>query len=275
MSLVILFYCKSISSFAQDPQMTKWEVEADTLMNRQDFEGAAKLYSKIIDSSKLKTKEDFKSLYKRAIASYSTGDIENALKDINQFSLEFPESYQAHILAALIYRQQGAVDQQLIELNKALELRDDNPQLRKWRGSLYMEKGENEIARRDFLTVRSLEDDPELESNLGVVYYALEKPDSALLCFNKSIELDAMYEPAYLYAGSFCLELERFDLALKYLNLALLLDSENANALFYKGIALVELNRSEEGGRFLSKAFKAGQDDAGDYLKEHCYDIFK
>ncbi len=275
LSLVILFYCKSISLFAQDSQLTKWEVEADTLMNRQDFEGAVKLYSKIIDASKLKTKEDFKSLYKRAIARYSIGDFVNAQHDINQFCVEFPESYQAHILSALIYRQQGDGENQLIELNKALTLRDGNPELIKWRGALFMEKGENESAKKDFIVVRSLQDDPELESNLGVVYYSLEKPDSALLCFNKSIELDATYEPAYLYAGSFCLELERFSLALKYLNLALLLDSENANALFYKGVALVELKRSEEGCRFLSKAFKGGQDDAGDYLKEHCYDIFK
>ena len=275
LSLVILFYFKPIASNAQDSPLTTWQAEADTLMSRQDFEGAIKLYTKIISTTKLKTKEDFKFLYKRAIASYSIGDFVNALQDINQFCLEFPESYQAHILSALIYRQQEDANNQLIELNKALALRDGNPELIKWRGALFMAKGENEAAKKDFIVVRSLQDDPELESNLGVVYYALQKSDSALLCFNKSIELDATYEPAYLYAGSFCLELERFALALKYLNLALLLNSENANALLYKGIALVELKRSAEGCRFLSKAFKAGQDDAGDYLKEYCYDIFK
>ncbi|HCR53096.1 MAG TPA: hypothetical protein DIW27_01675, partial [Cytophagales bacterium] len=60
-----------------------------------------------------------------------------------------------------------------------------------------------------------------------------------------------------------------------YLNMALRLDPENLNAQFYKGIALLELDREEEGCRLLAKAFYAGEDDAGDYLKEKCYTLIK
>jgi tetratricopeptide (TPR) repeat protein len=275
LSLVILFYFKSTTLPAQESNWAAWEVEADTLMNRQNFAGAVKLYSKILDESKLKSKENYRPLYKRAIGYYSSGDLQNALKDISQFIPEFPQNYQAHILRALIYQQMGDADKQLIDLDKAIELQSSNVELIRWRGGLLLEKGEYERAKQDLLVARSTQDDPELETNLGLAYYSLEKPDSALISLNKSIELDATYEPAYLYAGSFCLELEKFDLALKYLNLALLINPENANALFYKGMALVEMKKTDEGCRVLSKAFKAGQDDAADYLKQHCYDIYK
>jgi tetratricopeptide (TPR) repeat protein len=265
LSLVILFSFKSTFTIAQE-NWPKWEAEADTLMNRQDFEGAVKLYSKILN---------YRTLYKRAIGYYSSGDLQNALKDITQFIPEFPQNYQAHILRALIYQQLGDADNQLVDVQKAIELQSGNIELIKWRGSLLLQKGDYKSAKQDFLLVRQTQDDPELETNLGLAYYSLEKPDSALISLNKSIELDATYEPAYLYAGSFCLELEKFELGLKYLNLALLINPENVKALFYKGVALIELKKTEEGCSCLSKAFKAGQDDAADYLKQHCYDIYK
>lgn len=274
LSLVILFYFNAVS-LAQESNWAVWEVEADTLMNRQNFDGAIKLYSKIVNESKLKSKENYRPLYKRAIGYYSSGNLPNALKDISQFTPEFPQNYQARILRALIYQQMGDAEKQLIDLDKAIELQNSNVELIRWRGGLLLEKGEFELAKNDLLLARSNQDDPELETNLGLAYYSLEKPDSALISLNKSIELDATYEPAYLYAGSFCLELEKYELGLKYLNLALLINPENVNALFYKGVALVELKRTDEGCSCLSKAFQAGQDDAADYLKQHCYDIYK
>jgi tetratricopeptide (TPR) repeat protein len=275
LSLVILFSFESTFTIAQESNWPKWEEEADTLMNRQNFEGAVKLYSKILTESKLKSKENYRPLYKRAIGYYSSGNLPNALKDISQFIPEFPQNYQALILRALIYQQMGDAEKQLLDLDKAIELQGSNVELIRWRAGLLLEKGEFEKAKQDFLVARFTQDDPELETNLGLAYYSLEKPDSALICLNKSIELDATYEPAYLYAGSFCLELEKFELGLKYLNLALLINPENVNALFYKGVALVELKKTDEGCNCLSKAFKAGQDDAADYLKQHCYDIYK
>ena len=103
-----------------------------------------------------------------------------------------------------------------------------------------------------------------------------EKPDeldSAFISFNKSIELDATYLPAYLYAGSVALEEGDNLLGLKYLNLALRLDPKNKEALFYKGAALIELKRVDEGCGCLNRAFYAGMDEAGDYLKEYCYEV--
>jgi tetratricopeptide (TPR) repeat protein len=274
--LLILFVCAiAQSGFSQNPKWAAWETEGDTLMGQQKFKEAAKLYTKVIDASRLKDKASYRPLYKRAVAYYSDSDFQKAIKDMDRFIPEFPENYQAHVLRALAYRELGDVDNQLKDIEVALELTGGEPQIMKWRASLLMDKGEYKAAKDDLLIVKQFQDDPEVEMNLAFAYYSLDKPDSAMLAINSSIELDGTFGAAYLYGGSFSLEQENYELALKYLTVALKLDPENVTALFYKGIALVELKKEEEGCRCLSKAFMAGQDDAADYLKQYCYGIEK
>ncbi len=263
--------------FAQDAmtRRAKWETDADTLMNHEDFAGAAALYSRIISECTFKEQSDYRFIYKRAVSYYSESRFDSALTDMNHFVSEFPESPQARILRALIYRQKGDTTNQLNDLQKAIDLRGSTPELIRWRGALRADKGDFKGAKKDLEEAKVFTDDAELETNLGFIYYSLGSLDSALVCFNKAIVLDVNYSASYLYAGTFCLEDERYELALTYLELALRIDPANRSALFYKGASLVELKRTDEGCRCLQKAFDAGEDDAADYLKEYCFDIFK
>jgi len=276
-SALYCLLCFSSLVFAQDEKArwSKWETDADTLMSHQDFSGAAVLYSKIINECKFKENEDYRFLYKRAVSYYSANHFDSALVDMNRFVPVFPESPQARILRALIYRQKGDSENQLNDLQKAIALRGPTTELIRWRGALLADKGDFKAAKKDLEEVRAYQDDAELETNLGFIHYSLGSLDSALFCFNKAIVLDVNYSPAYLYAGTFCLQEEKFELALQYLALALRIEPTNRSALFYKGVSLVELKRTEEGCRCLQKAFYAGEDDAADYLKEYCFDVFK
>lgn len=274
--IIVTAFLSGVAS-AQDEhaRWTQWETEADTLMSHQDFAGATKLYTKIIEESKLKDKSNFKPLYKRAVSYYSAGDLDHALVDVDRFIVEFPESPQPRLLRALINRQKDDEQAQLIDLQKAIDLGNTNPQLIYWRGTLLAAKGENERAKKDFLYVKKIGDDAEVETALGTVYRSLGKSDSAFICLNNAIVLDVNYSPSYIYAGSFCVEDEKYELALKYLNLALRVDAENRSAIFYKGIALVQQEKLDEGCSCLRKALDKGEDDAADYLKEFCFDVFK
>src|SRR5689334_19950095 len=80
-----------VSAQGKKDQSLTWESDADTLVSHQDFEGAIKLYDKIILKSKLKTDGDFKVLYKRAFAYYGAGNFSAALKDVTQYLQKFPE----------------------------------------------------------------------------------------------------------------------------------------------------------------------------------------
>lgn len=259
----------------QVPKWKKWETEADTLMNRQNFEGAIKLYSKAIKSSRLKDKSAYSLLYKRAVCYYSTDQFDASLQDIETFMVEYPKLFQAHLLKAFIYRETDDKENQLKALNEALAIQPGDTGLIKWRSGLYLDDGKYQKVKEDLQYVKSIQDDPEVEMYLGFAYYNLQKVDSAFISLNKAIELEPTYLPAYLYGGSFSLQESNNELALKYLDVALKLDPENLNAQFYKGIALLELDRIDEGCSLLAKAFYAGEDDAGDYLKEKCYTLTK
>jgi tetratricopeptide (TPR) repeat protein len=261
------------SVYAQDPKWKAMETEADTLFSQEDFAGSAALYTKVIAASQLKEKTDYAAVYKRGLAYYSQGDFKNAVGDMDLFIPQYPESFQARILRALCYRELGETDKQLIDVEVAMTLSGGDPQILKWRAGLLIEKEEFKQAIADLLIVRQMQDDPEVELNLGFAYYSVDKKDSAIMAINKSIELEATFLPAWLYGCSFSMEEGQYDLALKYINVALMLEPDNATAWLYKGVALIELKREEEACKYLNKAFYAGQDDAGDYLKQYCYGI--
>jgi tetratricopeptide (TPR) repeat protein len=246
---------------AQDSKWKKWEVQADTLMNRGDFGGALPLYSKVIKSSGLKSKEDYRALYKRSVCHYSIGQLDPALADITKFIDQYPNMLQARILQAFIFRDKQDADRQLEALNQAIQINPGDPNLIKWRAQLQMDKGEYEKGKGDLIQIQSLQD-PEVEVYLGVAYYNLGDKGLAIGSINKAIELDATYMPAYLYGGSFSLQEESYELAVKYLDMAIRLDPTNLTALFYKGIALVEMEKLEDGCRLLAQVFNKGQDEA-------------
>ncbi len=260
-----------LPSLSQSAKWKEWSVKGDTLYSREDFKGAIRFYDKAISQSKLKDKDAYKTVYRRAVCRYSLQQYPEALKDIELFSTEFPNVPQASLLKAFIYREMDNDDQQLSSLKAVMEMEEPNPDLLKWRALLFMRKDEYQKASEDLLVARGMQDDPETETFLGLCYYNLQQKDSALVSFNRSIEMDATYMPAYLYVGSLALDEGDYELGLTYLNLALRIDPSNKEILYYKGVALVELNRSDEGCRCLNRAFYAGMDDAGDYLEEHCF----
>ena len=269
-----LFYGQANAQRSGQSKIKQWEILGDTLMSQQRFGEAIKVFTKIIDATGLKEKSDFNALYKRAISYYYTeGKEDFALADIDKFIKEFPYVPQSHILRALIYRIKDDAPGQLEDLNIAIGFQPANAGLLKWRAELLLDSKEYAKAKKDAESAILLRDDSESETYLAFAYFNLDHPDSALMAINKAIELDYTYLPAYIYAGSFCLQEDEFELALKYLNLGLRVDPDNTTVLFYKGMALVELERTDEGCRCLNKAFYQGHDDASGYIEQYCYKI--
>lgn len=260
-------------AFAQNAKLKKMEVEADTAMSQQDYAKAIKIYSKIVKTSKLKERGDYGALYKRAVSYYSIGDYNHALEDLNQVIPQFPQLPQARMLRALVYEELGNKEKKLEDLAQALNGDPANPDMLKWRASVYLEDEEYALARKDLETAKLFADDAETEMYLAVAQYNSGSIDSAFISLDKSIELDAAYLPAYLYASSFCIEEDRYEKAMQYLELAGMLDPKNSTIHFYKGIALVELEKTDEGCVYLRKAFYGGMDDASGYLKEYCFGV--
>jgi tetratricopeptide (TPR) repeat protein len=261
-------------SQAQSPTVSSWEAKADTLYKSEKFGEAEIWYSKILSEARKKGEEiPYSVLYKRGVCYFSTEQFDKAEADLNTFVKANPSSFQGRILRGLIYQALENPDGQLIDVNAAIQLQGNNPNLLRWRGGLYLQKEEYDSAKQDLLIVRQFGDDPEVEMNLGMAYFNANKPDSAFLSINRSIELNATNLPVYLYGATFSLQEERYEQALQYLKLGQRIDPVNPSILFYKGISLIELKREKEGCSCLGKAFMAGIDEAGDYLQQHCWNL--
>jgi predicted Zn-dependent protease len=258
--------------------MTSWsvsaqsekEVEADTLLAQQDYAGALALYNKIINKLKPETELEYQLFYKRAVCYYGLEKFQEALNDVNIVIEKYPNP-QAKLLRAYIYQELEDYEAQLSDLNELLSLNPDSPELMQWRASVLMEAGKYKEAQKDIRKVLRYQPGPELKSYLGLTYYYLEHPDSALIIFDEVIAEAPEFTQVYLYAASLCLDEGAYELGLTYINQGLDQDPANHSLLFYKGIALVETGHEKEGCRCLTKAFDAGIDDVADYLKEYCY----
>ena len=267
--LIIMLMMSPFFSSAQDRAM---EVEADTLVGRQDYAKALALYNKILEKSRPKTEEEYQLYYKRAICYYGLEKFDEALTDINTVIAKYPQP-QAKLLRTYIYQELERYDDALQDLNELIALSPDNPEMLQWRASMLMEAGKYKEAQKDIRKLLAYQSSPELKSYLGLTYYYESNPDSALIIFDEIIKEDPDFVQAYLYTTSLCLDENAYSLALNYVNEGLKHEPSNATLLFYKGIALVETDQEKEGCRCLTKAFNAGIDDVADYLKEYCYGV--
>lgn len=245
-------------------------VQADTLMQRENYSGALALYTKVIESSKMTTPQEVQVLYKRAYCYYMLERFDEALTDINRF-IENTDDLQAKLLRAYVYQELGRTEDQLNDINELVNVNPENLDLLRWRASVLMDAEKYKEARRDIQKVMIIDRSAEVVGFLGLTYYYDNDPDSALVIFDRVIASHPEHMQTYVYAASLALEQESFPLALTYITKGLQREPGNATLTFYKGIALVESDKTDEGCRCLAKAFASGTDDAGDYLKQYCY----
>jgi tetratricopeptide (TPR) repeat protein len=272
--LTIIFLL--LTAICAQAQITsaKWkavETEADTLLNRQDYQGALKKYNEAIEISQLKDNESKRILYKRAICFYSLQEFQKALNDLNVFIPQYPAFPNAKYLRAFVNRELGNKKAQLDDINDLLIFSPSNPDLLKFKANIYLESESYDTAKMELQNLQKIVNDEMIEAQLGLAYYNLSDPDSAFVHFDAALNINGGYAPAYMYITSICLEQEAYTMALDYVDLGLRLEPDNQQLIFYKGIALAETGKLEEGCRLMAKVFYAGLDHAGDYLKQYCY----
>ena len=266
-----ILVASSLTVRAQGDKIDSWKAEADSLMQQEKFEEALKLYDRIISSARQADPRGAEARYKRVICLYSLGNLDDALKEVNSFIEQTPDFPQARLLRAYIYRELGNTQGQLRDINHLLTNNPLNADLIKWKSYLLIQKEEYDSARAQLQNAGILQNDPEIELYLGMTYYYAEDADSALIHFDKAIEMRPDFFSALLYSASICLDQEAYELALRYLDKAALLDPANLSVLFYKGIALTELGQLDEGCRYLSRAFYEGEEDAAGFLEQNCF----
>jgi tetratricopeptide (TPR) repeat protein len=268
-SVIVLLV--SINAQAQDDKIQDWSAEADTLMQHEEFEAALKLYDKILQTASKDNPLYKQAQYNRIVCLYSLDHLNSALEEVNRFIEETPEFPQAKLLRAFIYRDMDDTEGQLRDVSDLVRRNPLNIELVKWQSYLFIQEEKYDSAKMQLKFASRLRNDAEIETYLGMTYYYSDDPDSALLHFDKAIDMKPDAFPALMYASAVCLDQSAYELALNYLDKAALLDPNNLSVMFYKGIALTETGKRDEGCRFLSRAFYGGEDAAGDYLQYKCF----
>lgn len=264
-----------VLSMAASAQTSKWlalQATADTLFKQERYAEAQVYYTRLIkEAAKRKQAPSLAIIYKRAVCYFTQEAYAEALVDIQYFIDQNPDFAQARILRGLIYRARGETAAQLPDVQAVLKLLGANAALLKWRAELYLQLEKFDSARADLLFLRRVARDPEVEANLGILYTETDQPDSARFAFERAIEEDATFLPAYLYLIPVLLELEAYEDALTYLRLVRSIDPANAQWIFYQGVAWAETGRVEAACSAFRRAFAAGIDQASAYLQEYCW----
>ncbi len=134
----------------------------------------------------------------------------------------------------------GSVDS-VTMLTKSIQKDSSDYSLFLTRAQVYLNRGMVNPAFRDVNSALELnKDDPEVYSILSDLYFIIGKSDDAINALNKAIEIDPENVGYVLKTARTYIMLGQYDMAIRYVDRALSLDFENAEAYYLKGIYLLE-----------------------------------
>ncbi len=123
------------------------------------------------------------------------------------------------------------------------QIREDSSDYRLYlsRGRLYLDAGAVNPAFRDVNSALSLNrEDPEVYSVLADIYFVIGKSDDAIGALNKALELAPESVSYVVKLARTHMMLRNYDVAYRYIERALSMDFQNAEAYYLKGIYLLE-----------------------------------
>lgn len=139
------------------------------------------------------------------------------------------------------------------------------------RGRAFEQVGDAESARKDFTRVLDLDID-NLNANLsmGQYWYAKKEYITAIVFFDKVIQVDARESMAYLLKGRSLHQEARLKEAKTNYDLAIDFDKKNAEAYLYRGALKIVLGQKRGACNDLNRALGLGAEDAKAAIAKHC-----
>jgi len=205
---------KELSNLNMD--ILQYKGQAQCRLN--DFEGAIKTYSEIIDNSEYKS-----SFYlQRAYAFSQIEDIENALKDYDFVISKSKEEYEAYVGAYQLLASNGRKADGDKYLDQALSLNVNDEEHAIDIAKLQYYKGNTDVAI-DGLIEAAKNGNKEADFYLGKLYEEEKKYQEAIPYLLKFIEndVDTTRPEAYNLLGMCYYKLEEYDKALQQFELGI------------------------------------------------------
>ena len=192
--------------------------------------------------------------------------VEKALQDFtNAISLDYTYA-EPFLNRGILYYNTGRPEQALADFNRFLELKPDNPDGLLNRANTLSTLGKFNEAIPDYNKYLTKNDDPKAYMWRGVAYFNIQNYDSAIIDFNKSIEIDPDYYEPYYWLGVIYYNQQNYNDALKFLDLSISKNSNNVNSYIWKGLCYMNMNEFHKAIEQYSKAIEIDPNNITAYI---------
>src|SRR5690606_28557505 len=176
--LVLMVVCSN--AIAQDDKIQSWSAEAQTLMQREQFEAALRLYDNIIEATDKDDPAHRQAQYNRIVSLHSLEDLYTAHEEIYSIFVEYSRATQVIVHPAFIYRILSETQALFKDVSYLVAMNPLNADLIKWQAYLLIQAEEYDRARAQLHMASRIKTDAETELYLGMTHYFTNDPDSAL-----------------------------------------------------------------------------------------------
>jgi tetratricopeptide (TPR) repeat protein len=154
------------------------------------------------------------------------------LKALNQQIAQQPKDYGLYQSRSEVYYQLDSLSQSVVDIERALELYPEGPELHYWRGFLAYVADDTALARRQLRQAERLGSrNPEVPYQLGQLFFLRQQYARAQQAYQQAVRLDPK-DPQYRFAQGLLAEAQgQPERAVQFYQQALALDSSYAKAL--------------------------------------------
>jgi tetratricopeptide (TPR) repeat protein len=218
----------------------------------------------------IKDPKNDKNYLVRGEVRYAINDKVNAFDDLNKAIELNQNNVEALFFRGYLFYLENKYDSAENDLKRVLKLKKKQPQAKAVIGIIEQLRQNYSIAI-DYFN-KSIKDSVSYTDsyyNLGLCYMSLGKYSMAINNFNQVIkladEINAYVNKAYCFA-----KLKDFEMAGKTINIVYSKDSTNSTILSYMASIEIEKKEYKTACQFFDSSLKYGNKDAIDSLKKYC-----
>ncbi|NND73218.1 MAG: tetratricopeptide repeat protein [Rhodothermales bacterium] len=194
--------------------------------------------------------------FELAQLAYSARDYAGALALTDSLARSGSPGADVHFLRGRIFFDIHEYDKSIESYEKVVDIETEYAGVHHNLGNAFFQKRQYRQAQENY--------EEEIQNHpaalpwhaLGGVYEALGVADSARMAYDRAIQIDSTYIPAYASMADWFEREGMFEEGLEYAERALAMDRENAHLLFTVGRLRQTLGDSEAAGRVLTKAIE-------------------
>lgn len=200
-----LQYKTAIEYYQMAMEKDAHSVIASRIANCYSEMGASKSALEYIDMAQRLDSTDYDYVYDKADILYYGGDVDGAIKEMGRYIDRYPEYYGGYYRRGFYLDNANRVDEAIEDYTMAITLQPDFAYSYLGRGDQYKKKGEEALAKADYLKATELDTIPSTSSCAQYAFLELGERDKAV-AFNDSIlkafpnDVGVLYDAACLNA---------------------------------------------------------------------------